>query len=284
VSTLTVAAPSCGVVTPRKPVGYAYCITNLKNGKRYIGIGIKPHARWAEHKRLARLPIPKYALHKAIAKHGVENFTFDIIASASTSNAILDLERILIAQYGTRMSVGGCGYNMTAGGEGMWGFKFSLESRILMSTAKKGKPGTPHTEQIRASMIAFHTGRIRSDATRQKQRAAKIGTRQTAEHRASISAALKGKPKSEAHKAAAAAGFRKAIATTPLPNRGPCSEETRAKISEANKGHKPSKAAIAASIAAWMGSKQTVEAKEKIAAASRAMHARRRELREGRAA
>jgi hypothetical protein len=82
--------------------------------------------------------------------------------------------------------------NMTAGGDGTWGYRHSPESKQKMSVIAKGKkraPRTPEyfetlrqrlTEQnkspeMRAKVSAHHSGKAKSDETREKLRQANKG-------------------------------------------------------------------------------------------------------------
>jgi len=92
--------------------GYIYKVTNLANGKTYIGQTTKSlEERWREH--LYTNPTRKYLLHKAIQKYGKENFKIELLAEAHFSEMIDDLERFYITQYN---SIQPNGYNLESGG------------------------------------------------------------------------------------------------------------------------------------------------------------------------
>ena len=57
---------------------YLYKITNLINGKGYIGITNDHKKRWANHKCNNN---PTMAIAKAIKKYGIENFKFVVLLS-----------------------------------------------------------------------------------------------------------------------------------------------------------------------------------------------------------
>ena len=92
-----------------------YVITNLINGKRYIGITeMALQKRWSAHKWGANSG-SKTALHCAIRKYGSNNFKVAPIVSAlpgSTRGDLCYLERLLISQENT---MGPIGYNLTPG-------------------------------------------------------------------------------------------------------------------------------------------------------------------------
>src|SRR5262245_41709482 len=109
----------------RKPMqqGYvscAYLVTNIQNGKQYIGIigtnGKTLSKRWKEHCYEAGYN-SHYLLHKAIRKYGEAAFRVEQIASARSVEDILAVERLLIIQYGT---LSPRGYNLASGGEGVF--------------------------------------------------------------------------------------------------------------------------------------------------------------------
>ncbi len=95
----------------------AYKVTNLVNGRLYIGIttyGIP--TRWREHLYEARTR-PKTAIHRAIAKHGEAAFSIELAGNAEDWEALVQLERTLIVAH---LSLSPRGYNMTAGGDGLY--------------------------------------------------------------------------------------------------------------------------------------------------------------------
>lgn len=88
-----------------------YKITNLLNGKIYIGQTIHPERRWIEHKQKARHEQEKFPIHLAIEKYGEENFSFEVIEWTEDYD---NEERRLIKEYN---SIAPNGYNIGAGGE-----------------------------------------------------------------------------------------------------------------------------------------------------------------------
>lgn len=96
-----------------------YRITNLVNGKVYIGCTTASiQERFYAHKQAAargsNLPI-----HHAIRKYGVEHFSIVQICSALNKDAMYELERHFIVEYDCcRLDGDKPGYNLTRGGEG----------------------------------------------------------------------------------------------------------------------------------------------------------------------
>jgi len=94
-------------------LGHIYTITNIINGKIYVGQTTMPvHARWNKHISRSRQPNPT-GIAGAIKKYGVENFIFEAICSAPVEE-LNDLEKYYIIKYDSFNS----GYNLTWGGEG----------------------------------------------------------------------------------------------------------------------------------------------------------------------
>ena len=59
-----------------------YCIRNLLDGQEYIGFTTQtpPEKRFIEHKRLSKPSgTSNTHLHRAMRRHGNDNFTFEII-------------------------------------------------------------------------------------------------------------------------------------------------------------------------------------------------------------
>lgn len=120
-----------------------YAITNLINGKRYIGLTeFSLKRRWSQHTHYARRAKPT-AIHRAIAKYGVENFAIVELASfakGTDREVLCEMERFYIAQENTLTPNG---YNMTPGGDGTpkgelnpnWGRKASDSKREKIRAA-----------------------------------------------------------------------------------------------------------------------------------------------------
>lgn len=76
-----------------------YKITNLLNGKAYVGQSIHIERRWQEHCQ----PSADSAIGKAIQEYGKENFKFEILESfeIEDSNQLAEREDYYINFYGT---------------------------------------------------------------------------------------------------------------------------------------------------------------------------------------
>lgn len=89
--------------------------------------------------------------------------------------------------------------NVTDGGEGNHGYKWTPEQIVAISAIRKGRVITP---EWRANMSAAFKGKPKAPGFGAKVSAGKKGKPFSVEHRANIGKARKGKPLSEAHKAA----------------------------------------------------------------------------------
>src|ERR1019366_1526047 len=113
---------------------YLYIITNLVNQKVYVGQSIEPKNRWKAHQNAA-LKKPTQTIHFAMAKHGIENFTFEVIAVSFNQDDTNDTETLLVQQHESHISTGK-GYNVSLGGS-----------------------NAPKTEEWKAYMSEIMTGR-----------------------------------------------------------------------------------------------------------------------------
>lgn len=121
---------------------YVYKITNNVNSKVYIGKTNALDERWAKHQSVAKKPDSDrhHLIHQAIAKYGVDNFSFEEVESSFDELTALDRERYWIAshQSNTCRYGKGSGYNLTDGGDGVSGFSPTIESRKKMSDSHIG--------------------------------------------------------------------------------------------------------------------------------------------------
>lgn len=96
---------------------YIYKATDKTNGKVYIGKTSNFKERKWQHERCYEKEDCKF--HRAIQKHGKENFEWEIIDETLGLENAYELEKEYIKEYN---SYGKSGYNMTKGGAGgsMW--------------------------------------------------------------------------------------------------------------------------------------------------------------------
>jgi len=220
-----------------------YVITNLRNGKRYVGkTKWTLQKRWGVHLRDARAG-SEYAIHRAIRKYGQDAFAIEVLATYETETEALQAEVEWVERLGT---VGDGGYNMCRGGRGALGYRHTDEARARISAFAKSVgrvppgsdlTGTRASEETRAKMResqrqrrtapvsdAFVENCRRAQRTRfQREQAAGVIRTQSDETRAKRAESLR------AHWV-----DRKASGWAPPP----ISDETRAKLSAASKGHR----------------------------------------------
>lgn len=222
--------------TDSKPYGIIYCITNLVNGKRYIGQTTMPlYKRWHAHKKANGRCI---SIAAAIKKYGVDAFEIIEIDRAFSREELDEKEVAHIAAANTLDPQ--FGYNLRPGGMSA---TFSEETRALMSDRKKG--GTL-TEEHKAKIALAGKGRRHSEASIQKQSLAQLGKPKSPEHRANMCKPRPAFVMSDSHKQAISAAATGAIfsdarrekisAALTGRKKGPLSEETKAKLSLVNKG------------------------------------------------
>ena len=164
---------------------HIYRITNVFNGKVYIG---KTHdtvaSRWNQHCSLAKNG-SKFYFHNAIRKYGAASFLVETLASASSKQELIELEKAFIISYeSTNPSKG---YNLTKGGEGGMSYPGARNPFF-------GKHHTETTKQILRACGLIHVGRKRSTQTRLKMSLSAQGKSKSLAHCTAISAAKKGKP------------------------------------------------------------------------------------------
>ena len=237
---------------------------------RYVGWAFDLGRRLAQHSRRAKAE----RNHKACwLKHLADLGLGPILTELESGTAgWADAERRWIAHF---HSLGANLTNLTDGGEGIEGFRFSEVSKSKMARAKLGKKRTAeHTAKIVASL----RGRKRPASVGQAVSRAKLGHSVSEETRVKLSRAIRGRkhtPEAIAKIAAASAG-RHHSSNAKAKQRAakigkPLSIEHRRKLSEAKRGRPLSeahKAKIRASNPA--GWKHTAEAIAKITVARRA--------------
>lgn len=149
-----------------------YLITNLINNKKYVGQTQqgREERRWLEH--FIYDVNDNKILHNAIRKYGSDNFEYKVIETDITEGLIDERERYYIKYYNT-FYLNGQGYNMTEGGQGIHGYAHTKETK----------------QRIKESNLSTWQ-KIKED---EPERYAQLCLNR--------SLALKGKPKSEEHRA-----------------------------------------------------------------------------------
>ena len=115
-----------------------YLIENKMNGKRYVGITTDTlENRFTTHKSAARTGSELH-LHRAIRKHGEENFSINLLEECADVETMKTRETFWIDELGT-LQILGKGYNMTRGGDGVFGYRHTDDARRRMSENRSGE-------------------------------------------------------------------------------------------------------------------------------------------------
>lgn len=139
---------------------------------RYIGLSSTGLTRLKRHVHILSKPThPEYASYKYNWMRSCGNLTFDIIEYAEDRTLLNSMERQWIKAY---KDAGHHLTNLTDGGEGMFGHKFSDETKKKMSESAKGRIVS---EETRARLSAAHKGKTFSDETKRKLSEANKGER-----------------------------------------------------------------------------------------------------------
>jgi len=122
-----------------------YKITNLINGKAYIGQTIqKIEKRWSSH---CKLTSHCFALNNAIKKYGRDNFKIEKLAEASNLKDLNNLEKAYIAE---QKSMYPFGYNLTSGGDAFSHSEITIKKLSILNTGDKNAFfGKKHTQESR---------------------------------------------------------------------------------------------------------------------------------------
>lgn len=141
-----------------------YRITNLVNGKVYIGQTTKPKllTRWREHvwfSKASKYRVYKSALQQAIRKYGFDKFLIEPLHHAYSRKELNAMETFFIILHQSHKPENG--YNMTLGGEtptNYWKGKKRSPETIVKIIATKRKNGTiggwSQTPETIASLVA----------------------------------------------------------------------------------------------------------------------------------
>ncbi len=170
-----------------------YLITNIENKKQYVGI-----TKFSLEERFSQHIKRGFILTEAIQKYGQQKFSIELVEEVESAERAYELEQYYIKQYDTKVPNG---YNLTDGGDGIFGWEaseeyrqecservkqlhkekkvgmygktHSEETKKKMSAASKGKEkpwliGRKITEETREKLRQINTGRILSEETRKK--------------------------------------------------------------------------------------------------------------------
>lgn len=198
-----------------------YKITNVLDGKLYVGSSNGSVRRWQAH--LLRLRKGNHHcrhLQFAFTKDGEANFVFLVVEVVEDPIFLLAREQFWI--WRTRASEMQFGYNTALRPDGPFGYRHTAEAIAKISVAGLGRkyPGRALSDETRARIGVAHTGKKRREGTGAK-----------------ISAALKGRKVDPEAIAKMLATKEAKGSLHNSPRKGvTLSQETRDKISASKKG------------------------------------------------
>lgn len=138
--------------------GYIYIVTNVINGRQYVGLTTKTAAvRWQQHVSNANNGVKTY-LYAAIRKYGAEAFTVETCLSVLDKKYLGYFEKQKIQDLNAA-------YNQTNGGEVTLGRKYDDATKERIRLKSLGKKRTPaQIEKMKQAVrnSAAHTARRNS--------------------------------------------------------------------------------------------------------------------------
>ena len=151
-----------------------YLITNLLNLKQYVGV-----TKFSLEERFLQHTKRGFFLTEAIQKYGEQKFSIELIEEVKTPEQSYELEIFYIKEYNTKAPNG---YNLTDGGDGIFGWQptdeyrqeCSERTKQLHKNKKIGMYGKNHTEKTKEKMSQSAKGnqnclgRILSEETKLK--------------------------------------------------------------------------------------------------------------------
>lgn len=169
-----------------------YKITNIVNGKCYIGQSININNRFDKHLTLLRNGKHNNKhMQSAFDKYGINNFKFEVIEECE-ENVLNEREIWWIAEL--KSNDREFGYNETSGGDGIKNYHHTEETKVKISKASKGQK---LSEEHKEALLKEITRRVKGSEELKK-----------------LSNAAKGREISEEHLNTLKEGTRKFNATT----------------------------------------------------------------------
>lgn len=170
-----------------------YLITNLFNFKKYVGI-----TKFSLEERFSQHIKRGFLLTEAIKKYGEQKFSIELIEVVESAERAYELEIFYIKEYNTKAPNG---YNLTDGGDGIFGWNItdeyreqcSFRTKDLHKNKKVGMYGKKHTNETRKKMSESSKGnqnclgRVLSEETKFKISESNKGKKHTDETRKKIS-------------------------------------------------------------------------------------------------
>ena len=175
-----------------------YVIRNILSGRVYVGSAINLKLRWRLHRLwLGRGQHHSRRLQGSWSRHGEASFQFEVLEPVADRRLLLSREQVWIDHFQAFLPAHG--YNMLAKAGSPLGHVKSAATRAKIGRSHKGRK---HTDEARANMILGQRAREPLSQEIKDRIAVKIssmfkGCKLSAEHKAKIGAAHKGRPKSQ---------------------------------------------------------------------------------------
>jgi group I intron endonuclease len=136
-----------------------YLITNLNNNKKYVGL-----TKFSITERFYQHVKRGFLLTEAIKKYGEDEFFIELIEEVDTAGRAYELEQYYIKEYNTKVPYG---YNLTDGGDGIFGWEVTEEYRQecservkqLHKEKKVGMYGKNHSDETKRKMSVASKGK-----------------------------------------------------------------------------------------------------------------------------
>lgn len=130
-----------------------YKSTCLSTGKSYIGFDSRWPSRKREHMAAYQLEQNNVVFYNAIRKYGWEDFEWEVLyQSIDRDHTLNEMENYFIEQYRTYIHFEDCcGYNMTLGGDGTFGYKhtehYKKQRSVRMKLLRRDLKSTYNSEE-----------------------------------------------------------------------------------------------------------------------------------------
>ncbi len=157
--------------------GYIYLITNIINGKVYVGLHVGNYDKY--YYGSGKI------IKKALKKYGKENFTREILIWCNDKISLDYCENFWINVFDSKKHT--IGYNIMSGGKS--GGKHSDESKQKM---RESTTGMKHTDEAKRKISESKIGIPRSEECIRKRIEKIKGVKHSEEHNKKISESLKG--------------------------------------------------------------------------------------------
>ena len=160
-----------------------YQITNLENGKKYIGMSNNIKRRFMEHKAPKNFNKNRNVIYKSIRKYGIECFRFEILEEINTIQELPNREIYWIdkikPEYNMNLGgLGNCGYVVRSEtkeklrriGKLQWSSLTDEEKKLRIKNNLKGPKANHEVSEQTRQLLAIHNlGKKQSEETKRKR-------------------------------------------------------------------------------------------------------------------